>query len=134
MSHPSRPGDRLPSRAPTPGRRELRRLVILVVAVATILLSSSALGFVSAARAQEPEPPPKRAVIVAGPVHSATSRYRDYAEAIARAAEAEGMEVKRVFHPNATPSRVKRLANGADFFAYAGHGNGWPSPFPPCRT
>jgi hypothetical protein len=41
------------------------------------------------------------------------------------------MVVKRVFHPNATPSRVKRLANDADFVAYAGHGNGWPSPFPP---
>ena len=41
------------------------------------------------------------------------------------------MEVSRVFHPNATPSRVKRLANGADLFVYAGHGNGWPSPYPP---
>src|SRR5262245_9819075 len=131
MSHPLRPGHRPFRGAPTPGRREIRRLVVLLVALASLVLSSTALGFVSSARAQEPEPAPKRAVIVSGPVHSATFRYRDYAAAIADAAEAQGMQVSRVFYPNATPSRVKRLANGADLFVYAGHGNGWPSPYPP---
>jgi flagellar hook assembly protein FlgD len=37
----------------------------------------------------------------------------------------------RIFHPNATPRRVKKHANGAHLFIYAGHGNGWPSPYPP---
>jgi hypothetical protein len=98
-----------------------------------LLLGGSAPGLIGATHAQESpeEPGPKRAVIVAGPVHSATARYRGYADAIADAAEAQGMEVSRIFHPNAPASRVKRLANGADLFVYAGHGNGWPSPYPP---
>lgn len=135
LGHPARG---VPSRGPEPGptaprHRPLQRLAVAMVVLLALLLGSSALGWVAGASAQEPppEPAPKRAVIVAGPVHSATSRYRAYAAAIADAAEAKGMKVSRVFHPNATPSRVKRLANGADLFVYAGHGNGWPSPYPP---
>ena len=50
---------------------------------------------------------------------------------MADAAEQQGMEVVRIFHPNATKERVKRHANGAHLFIYAGHGNGWPSAFGP---
>ncbi len=57
---------------------------------------------------------------MAGPVHSLTDRYRDYAEAMAKAAEAKGMEVHRIFHPNATKERVIEHANGADLFIYVG--------------
>jgi hypothetical protein len=116
----------------TGDRRSLRSAAAIVVTLLTLLLGS-ALGWVAGVQAQEPppEPAPKRAVIVSGPVHSATFRYKAYAAAIADAAEAQGMKVSRVLYPNATPSRVKRLANGADLFVYAGHGNGWPSPYPP---
>ena len=40
------------------------------------------------------------------------------------------MQVSRVFHPNATPSRVKRLANGADLFVYAGPRQWLAEPVP----
>ncbi len=110
-------------------RRELARGLAIVVAVIALLLTSSALNWVTQAAAAADAP--KKAVIVSGPVHSLTSKYKGYAKAIADAAEARGMDVKRVFHPNAPASRVKRLANGADLFVYVGHGNGWPSSFGP---
>jgi flagellar hook assembly protein FlgD len=113
-------------------RRELARIAVLLLSLCALLLTSSALNWVASARAaDEPPAAPKRAVVVAGPVHGLTYRYRDYAKAIADAAEARGMDVTRVFHPYATAERVKRVANGADLFVYVGHGNGWPSPYPP---
>ena len=120
----------LPGRPPARGRaavtrRELIRIAVLLLSLCALLLTSSALNLVASARAQSP----KRAVIVAGPVHSLTDRYLAYARAMADAAEAQGMEVTRIFHPDATPERVKRHANGADLFIYVGHGNGWPSAY-----
>ncbi len=113
-------------------RREALRVVAIVIAIIALVLTSSALNLVTEARAADENPPgPKKAVIVSGPVHSLTQRYKDYARAIADAAEAQGMDVKRIFHPNATKARVKEHANGADLFVYVGHGNGWPSPYPP---
>jgi flagellar hook assembly protein FlgD len=105
------------------------RLVVLLLAVLALFASTSALGLVSQARAQVQTPPPKKAVIVAGPVHSLTARYRAYAEDMAKAAEARGFEVVRIYHPDATKARVIEHANGADLFIYVGHGNGWPSGF-----
>ena len=107
------------------------RILVLLLSLVAMVLSSSAFDPVSIARAQEQTPPPRKAVIVAGPVDGLTDRYRAYAETMARAAEAKGMEVTRIFHPDATKARVKEHANGADLFIYVGHGNGWPSPFGP---
>lgn len=73
----------------------------------------------------------KKAVVVVGPVGNSTARYIDMGEAIAAAAEAWGMEVVRIYPPNATWERVVDEANGADVFVYLGHGNGWPSPYAP---
>ncbi len=109
-------------------RRELIRVVVAVLAVVALLLTSSALNWVATVSAADA---PKKAVIVSGPVHGLTAKYKGYAKAIADAAEAQGMNVKRVFHPNAPKSRVKRMANGADLFVYVGHGNGWPSAYGP---
>ncbi len=115
----------------TARRRDVLRILAIVAAIIALVLTSSALNLVSRVTAADEVPAPKRAVIVSGPVHSLTYRYRDYAKAIADAAEAQGMDVTRVFHPNATKSRVKAAANGADLFVYVGHGNGWPSAFGP---
>lgn len=73
----------------------------------------------------------KKAVVVVGPVGSATRTYIRRGEAIAAAAEAKGMQVVRLYHPQATWERVVAEANGADLFVYLGHGNGWPSPYGP---
>jgi len=108
-------------------RREAVRLLAVVLSVIALVLTSSALNWVTEASAASP----KRAVIVAGPVHSRTAEYKAYAQAIARAAEAQGMEVVRIFHPYAPKSRVKAHAQGADLLVYVGHGNGWPSPYGP---
>ena len=110
-------------------RRDAIRLAAALLAVLALVLTSSALNWVTDARAADDGPGPKKAVIVSGPVHSLTDRYKGYAQAIADAAEAQGMDVKRIFHPNATKARVKSHANGADLFVYVGHGNGWPSPY-----
>lgn len=75
--------------------------------------------------------PTKRAVVVVGPVGSSTARFIARGEAIAIAAEEEGMEVVRLYHPEATWERVVEAATGADLFVYLGHGNGWPSPYGP---
>jgi flagellar hook assembly protein FlgD len=106
----------------------LLRLLLVVASIVGLLLTSSALNLVTEARANDVV---RRAVVVVGPVHERTSRYLEYGRAMALAAEAQGMDVVRIFHPNATPSRVKKHANGAHLFIYAGHGNGWPSPYPP---
>ena len=120
------PPPRLPAhgRLPVTGRH-LARVGVLLLTLGMMLLTSSVLNLAASARAQSP----KRAVIVSGPVHSLTDRYLDYARAMADAAEAQGMEVIRIFHPNATVERVKNHASGADLFIYVGHGNGWPSAY-----
>ncbi len=115
----------------TARRRDVLRLLAIIAAIIALILTSSALNLVTRVGAADEVPAPKRAVIVSGPVHSLTYRYRDYAKAIADAAEAQGMDVTRIFHPNATKARVKAAANGADLFVYVGHGNGWPSAFGP---
>lgn len=110
-------------------RRDIVRALAVILAVVALLVTSSALNWVTEARAADDGP--KKAVIVSGPVHGLTARYKDYAKAMADAAEAQGMDVVRIFHPYAPKSRVKKHANGADLFIYVGHGNGWPSPFGP---
>jgi flagellar hook assembly protein FlgD len=110
-------------------RKDIIRTLAVVLAVIALVLTSSALNWVT--RVAAAEDGPKKAVIVAGPVHSLTDKYKGYAKDIADAAEARGMETIRVFHPYAPASRVKNVAQGADLFVYVGHGNGWPSPYGP---
>lgn len=110
-------------------RRDTGRVLTVGMSVLAFLLMSSALDWDSTVRGEEPIP--RKAVVVVGPTHSLTNRYLGYGRAMADVAEAQGMDVKRIFHPNATKSRVRNQAQGADLFIYVGHGNGWPSSFPP---
>ena len=110
-------------------RREGLRLLAILGSIIALILTSSALNLVAGVRAADDGP--KKAVIVAGPVHSFTDRFKGYAQDIADAAQAQGMEVIRIFHPYAPASRVKKHAQGADLFVYVGHGNGWPSDYGP---
>ncbi len=109
-------------------RREAVRLGAILLSIIALLLTSSALNLVSPARA---DGAPLKAVVVAGPVHSRTVAYRGYCKAIADAAEMQGMDVIRIFHPYAPASKVKAQAQGAHLFVYCGHGNGWPSAYGP---
>jgi flagellar hook assembly protein FlgD len=74
-----------------------------------------------------------KAVVIVGPAASSTWKYLSDGERIARQAEAQGMDVRRVFTPNATWSRVKANIQGANLVVYLGHGNGWPSHLGPFR-
>ena len=42
-----------------------------------------------------------------------------------------GASVVKIYSPNATWSKVKSQAQGANLLIYLGHGNGWPSPYKP---
>ena len=109
-------------------RKDALRLLAVVLCVLGLLLTSSALNLVSTVSAADG---PKKAVVVAGPVHSNTAKYKAYCKAIADAAEQQGMETIRIFHPYAPASKVRTKAQGADLFVYCGHGNGWPSDYGP---
>lgn len=76
----------------------------------------------------------KKVVIVVGPVGSNTASFKRTADEAASAARAQGAQVIKVYSPYATWSKVKSAARGAHVFIYAGHGNGWPSPYSPFQT
>jgi hypothetical protein len=71
----------------------------------------------------------KKVVIVVGPAGSATSNYIYNAKKLAAQARSYGATVYEVYSPNATWSKVKSVAQGANVFIYLGHGNGYPSPY-----
>jgi hypothetical protein len=75
-----------------------------------------------------------RVVIVVGPVESSTSSYISDARALAAQARSYGAAVSEIYSPNATWSRVRSAAQGANILIYLGHGNGWPSPYGPFQT
>jgi len=70
-----------------------------------------------------------KVVIVVGPVGSSTANYRDNAKRYASQARSYGASVVEIYSPNATWSRVKAAAQGANVLIYLGHGNGSPSPY-----
>jgi hypothetical protein len=75
-----------------------------------------------------------RVVIVVGPVGSSTANYRSNADILAKQAASYGASVVKIYTPHATWSRVAAAAKGANVLIYLGHGNGWPSPYPPFST
>ena len=72
-----------------------------------------------------------KVVVVVGPVGSATYDYISDARRIAYQARSYGARVHEIYSPNATWSKVKYYARGANLLVYLGHGNGWPSPYAP---
>src|SRR3954452_15459279 len=108
---------------------------LLAIFVAQIGVATAAAG-VSSPRpatetAAEYSPSQLKVAIIVGPTDELTdSNLRD-AEALAQAAETYGMDVRRIFYPNATWDDVVANVQGANLLVYMGHGNGWPSPYAP---
>jgi hypothetical protein len=100
-------------------------------AIAIIVAIVAATGLLTAPTAARAAEAPPKAVVIVGPASSSTSKYLAEGERIARSAEAEGMDVRRIFTPRATWARVKANIQGAKLVVYLGHGNGWPSPYAP---
>jgi hypothetical protein len=73
----------------------------------------------------------KKVVVVVGPSGSNTANYIYNAKKLAAQARSYGAAVYEIYSPNATWSRVKAAAQGANVLIYLGHGNGWPSPYAP---
>lgn len=106
-----------------------RRLVSFAALIIVLLVSAS-VAHSSTVRA---EPAPLKAVFISGPTHDLTDFDLAESETLAQAAEAYGMDVRRVFFPNATWDNVMANIEGANLVVYMGHGYGWPSPYPPFR-
>jgi hypothetical protein len=108
----------------------LTRRLLAVLALICMLVASAGLARSSIVRA---EPAPLKAVFISGPTHGQTDENLAYSEELALQAESLGMEVHRVYHPNATWLNVMAAIEGANLVVYMGHGYGWPSPYPPFR-
>jgi flagellar hook assembly protein FlgD len=97
----------------------------LVAAVAIALVT--ALGIAGPAAAAQTSI--AKVVIVVGATHGATAGYRANADAAYAEAIKYTSNVTKVYSPNATWTKVKAAAKGANILIYFGHGNGWPSPY-----
>jgi hypothetical protein len=111
----------------------LRKLATAVFATSLAVVGLVAPGprvaSVSAASATNP-----KVVIIVGPVGSQTSSYRSDAEDAAAEARRYTTNVITIYSPTATWSKVKPALAGASIVVYMGHGNGWPSKYPPFQT
>jgi hypothetical protein len=72
---------------------------------------------------------PVQVAIIVGPAHSSTAKYIRKARAYAALARSYDAKVVEVYSPNATWSKVRSAAKGANILIYLGHGNGSPSPY-----
>jgi hypothetical protein len=104
--------------------RSLRLTISLAVAIVFAGVGLAATPSPVAAAAM-------KVVIVVGPVGSSTSNYIYNAKKLAAQARSYGASVYEVYSPNATWTKVKSVAQGANVLIYLGHGNGWPSPYAP---
>jgi len=111
-----------PSGAQRASSAPLARLAILSLAVALVGVFAIANPTPAAAAGA-------KVVIIVGPVGSNTANYRDNAKRYASQARSYGANVVEIYSPNATWSRVKSAAQGANVIIYLGHGNGSPSPY-----
>jgi hypothetical protein len=72
-----------------------------------------------------------KVVVVVGPAGSSTAKYIASARRYAAQARSYGAKVTELYSPNATWTRVRAAAQGANILIYLGHGNGSPSPYGP---
>jgi len=121
---------RIPNGPPTPRLRGVRTLTFAMLVIA---LATAGTSTVAHQRAADVESRPK-VVVVVGPVGQRTAEYEAEGRRLAAHARGLGAHVTGIYPPRATWSRVARAAQGADLFVYLGHGNGWPSPYPPFQT
>ena len=113
------------------GVQRTSRIVAVTFLAATFALAAllaPASPAIHEARADS-TPAPK-AVFIVGP-SSMLKRTLADSEKMAKQAEAVGMDVRRVFFPEATWDNVLANAQGASLLVYMGHGYGWPSPYTP---
>jgi hypothetical protein len=97
--------------------------------IAMLMLSAA---FAVGTLAVDPSPAlaaAKKVVIVVGPTGSQTASFIRDAKSLASVARGYGADVREIYSPNATWSRVKSHAQGANILIYLGHGNGYPSPY-----
>ena len=118
------------SRGIAKGSSRVGRRLVSVVALVVVMLASAGVAGSNIVRAV---PGPLKAVFIVGPTHDLTDSNLQEAETLAQVAESYGMDVRRVFHPNATWDNVMANVQGANLVVYMGHGYGWPSPYPPFR-
>ena len=104
----------------------MRRLTAAVLAALLLGMGLAALPVHAGSTA--------KVVIVVGPVGSHNKHYKADARDIADEARRHTSNVVTIFTPNATWPAVRAAAQGASVFVYLGHGNGWPSIYPPFQT
>ncbi len=101
----------------------MRRALVTTLTALVVLLAVPAHPVAAAS--------PAKVVIVVGPVGSSTAHYKQDAAAIAAEARRYSSNVVTLYTPKATWPRVRAAAQGASVLVYLGHGNGWPSVYPP---
>jgi flagellar hook assembly protein FlgD len=104
----------------------LRRLSSAILVALLLGLSLAALPVRAAST--------PKVVVVVGPVGDHNAHYKSDARDIADEARRHTSNVVTIFTPKATWPAVKAAAQGASVFVYLGHGNGWPSIYPPFQT
>lgn len=108
----------------------MRKLSIAVfatcLAIAGLVAPGPRVGSASAAAPVNP-----KVVLIVGPVGGSTSNYRSDAADAAAEARHYTTNVITIYSPTATWAKVKPALAGASIVVYMGHGNGWPSPYPP---
>jgi hypothetical protein len=100
-----------------------RRLTVFAL-MATLVVSLGAM-----ANPQQTNAASIKVVVVVGPAGASTADYRSSAKTYASIARSYGASVTEIYSPNATWSKVKAAAQGANLLIYLGHGNGYPSPY-----
>ena len=102
------------------------RLVVLAISLSFVALGGLATNPGPAAAATG-----MKVVVIVGPAGSSTAKYISNGKRYASQARSYGARVIELYSPNATWTRVKAAAQGANILIYLGHGNGSPSPYGP---